>query len=155
FANDYYPNSPLGVTADRKLNIDPDISWSPFKELVTHFFYSYEEVFYELHDTLTPGGGGAPFSWSIGTPNTVHTAGFDSNWQATDDLKVGIGYTFQYGNTAFDESGAGTGSLGTSPFNFIITPLPSNTSVLNTLNLHGEYSIADRASVLFGYTYER
>jgi hypothetical protein len=45
--------------------------------------------------------------------------------------------------------------LGTSPWNYNVVPLPSNTSNLNSLNLHAEFRFTGDASVQLGYVYER
>jgi MtrB/PioB family decaheme-associated outer membrane protein len=160
FFRDRYPRSLYGITRDQGLSVDPDISYSPAKGLDTHLFYSYERLFYQLLDVNNvTGGGGSQFFWRLGTPNTVHTAGASVDWQVNSAVKLGASYTFQYGTTAFNESGfgvAGTGTLpGTAPWNYNVVSLPSNTSNLNSLNLHAEYQLSDDATLQFGYIYER
>jgi MtrB/PioB family decaheme-associated outer membrane protein len=156
YYRDRYLRSIYGITRTQAVSINPDISYSPAKGFDTHLFYSYERLFYQQLDVVSiGGGGGSQFFWKMNTPNTVHTAGASVDWQVDSGVKLGASYTFQHGTTAFNQSGFATGSLGTSPWNYNVVRLPSNTSNLNSLNLHAEYQLTDDTTFQVGYIYER
>ncbi len=48
-----------------------------------------------------------------------------------------------------------SGSLGSSPWNFNVVPLPSNRTVINSLSLQAQYQWDPTTSIVLGYQYEQ
>ena len=145
---DHYPDSPFGITRDHTIEIDPDVSFSPIKDVATHFFYSFEEINYFLNDA---NSGTAVSQWNLNTQNNVHTVGTTADWQANNDLKLGMGYTCQFGSTVFNQNAWGAPITNYTP----VSQLPSNNSMLSSLSLHGEYALQDNIMITAGYAFER
>jgi MtrB/PioB family decaheme-associated outer membrane protein len=155
YYNDDYPKTLFGITKDYAWEITPDLAYQVSRTLSAHLFYTYERIYYRLDNVVGPDGGGDPFFWSLGTPNTVHTVGMSGDWQATDKLKLNATYVYQHGTTAFNEIGLATGSLGTGPWDFNVISLPSNKTVLNSATLQAEYQWSQSTSIVMGYLYEQ
>jgi MtrB/PioB family decaheme-associated outer membrane protein len=159
YYNDDYPKTLYGITKDNGLVINPDLAYQPTKNFSAHLFYTYERIYYRLDDVVNVSGSGTPatrFFWTLGTPNTVHTAGVSGDWQATDKLKLDATYVYQHGTTAFNENGFFSAvNHGTSPWNYNVISLPSNKTVLNSATLQAEYQWSQSTSIVMGYLYEQ
>lgn len=157
--NDDYSDTLYGITEDNGVVISPDLAWQPTKNFSAHLFYTYERIYYRLDDVVNVSGSGSPptrFFWTLGTPNTVHTAGVSGDWQATDKLKLNATYVYQHGTTAFNESGFFSAvNHGTSPWNYNVIPLPSNKTTLNSAALGAEYQWSESTSIVLNYLYEQ
>ena len=171
FYEDHYPDSPYGITNDHTLEISPDFTYTPTKNITTHLFYSYEQIYYGLNDIVNgsgcsktpvlnacPAGGVStvvPVTWQLGTKNQVHTAGADGDWKATDKLKFGLSYVFQMGGTAFNQNDQVNPLLNLSAFNYTpLAQLPTDKTTLHSVTVHGEYELAKNMSLWAGYTFE-
>lgn len=149
-----YPVSMTGTQRDYNANIGPDVSYSPTKSITTHLFYTYEEIYYVNR------GNGVPstlngYGYSATTTDSLHTAGLSADWKVTDRLKLGTDYTFSYGDIAynlFDGGLVSTSSTAASYYN--IQNLPTVSSSMHSLKLHGEYQLAPNISLLAGYGFD-
>ena len=154
YFDEKYGQTLYGLTRSHGGFADGDINFEPTKTLATHAFYTYQETFYLLQDRVTPGGGGAPFYWSLGTPNIVHTYGASVKWRATPKLTLNAETSYQHGATAYNEVGNASGSLGSSPWNFHVVTLPSNHTMMTNLNLTLDYQLQPGAMVSLGWLYQ-
>ena len=158
YYNDDYPKTLYGITKDNGLVINPDLAFQPTNNFSAHVFYTYERVYYRLDDVVNVSGSGTPatkFFWTLGTPNTVHTAGVSGDWQTTDKLKLDATFVYQHGTTAFNESGFFSAvNHGTSPWNYNVISLPSNKTVLYSPSLQAEYQWSESTSIVANYLFE-
>ena len=95
------------------------------------------------------------------TTDSVQTFGLTTDWQVIRNvLKVSFDYNLSYGDTAY-ALGDGMALIGgsiTSPttiaaLNF--QPLPDVTSMLNMIQIRGEYTFRPDMTVIFGYAFEK
>jgi MtrB/PioB family decaheme-associated outer membrane protein len=159
FYNDHYPDSFFGVTNDYKVAGGPDLTYSPSKDLSLALYYTYEEIFTDQKFSSTNVATAAHTNWTLANRDSVHTLGAKADWQASDTLKLTLSDDLSYGATAFDEGYAliasSTGAPQTQSPTNLVTALPDSKTILNSLNLRGEYKLRDDLSILGGYAYER
>lgn len=164
FSNNSYPNTNVGLKNSHNLDAGVDIAYQPTPDIAAHFFYNFEEIFFDqrgLASPSTPPSGTNPI-WKAGTSNMIHTAGVDATWQATDQWKFGANYNLSYGNTAYliaDGNGFTpatlTGSNLATQLLYNIVPLTDVKSILNSISVHAEYAFAQNMTLWVGYTFER
>ena len=99
--------------------------------------------------------------WQNKTTDSVHTFGLSVDWEAIKDvLKISLDYNLSYGDTAY-ALGDGMALIGgsiTSPstiaaLNF--QSLPDVTSMLNMIQITGQYKVRPNMTVIFGYAFEK
>lgn len=166
FSNDVYPSGQYGLRDNHNIEIGPDVSWQPTEAAAVHAFYTFQQIYYASDDlyqsgTFPPTGTGYYVPYSTKTTDSVHTAGITADWKAIPDvLKISVEYSFSYGDTAY-ALGDGMALIGagqTSPatiagLNF--QALPDITSMLNMIQIRGEYTFRPNMTLIFGYAYER
>jgi hypothetical protein len=160
YYGDTYPETTYGRKDDHSFSANPDMSYAFSDNLTGNFFYSYERVYYNFDDMTSLSGAvvASNFRWNRNTTNQVHTLGAGFDWKATSRLNVGLDYTFQRGNTAWDTSGVSDGdpvNTSTSYYNYTIVKLPSDTSTTHSLKLQGVYEVMDNVALNMGYGIER
>jgi MtrB/PioB family decaheme-associated outer membrane protein len=152
-----------GLRNSHDILVGPDLTFTPGKNLATHFFYTYQRIFRDNRsvDTINPllatSVGSTPYYKNQVTDET-HTVGVSSDLQVTPKLKVGANYNFSYGDTTyniFDGNTAGYFLTSGANLNFAILPLPDNKSQLHSISLHGEYQFQPNMSLWVGYQFER
>ena len=160
FANNHYASDVFGLTSDHTLSVSPDVTWTPLEGLNLHLFYSYEQIF--RNDTgqisiANPVGAATLGTWTQSSRDNTHTLGFAGDWQATPDLKFGVGYNFAYGDVLYSLADGLTAAQSPILANqaLVIQPLPDVTSTLHSLTVHGEYNFTPRISLWVGTTFER
>ncbi len=160
FYNDHYPTSFYGVTNDHTLSVGPDIAYSPTKSVTTHLFYTFEEVFTDqlASNQNDPSQTAGSTTWSLGNKDTIHTVGASADWQISDKAKISLSENLSYGNTAFAEGASLISAPGSVlpafPEN-LVSALPNDTTILNSILLSGEYKLASNVSLLGSYSFDR
>ena len=159
---DHYPTSVYGISNDHGYSVGPDLTYQPIKDIATHFFYTYEEVFTDMNSSTNSTLATARTDWTLANKDTIHTAGADMDWQITDDFKLKFLDNLSYGATAFDESAILLGAQGTAAnANYRLTPgnlvgaLPDSKTITNSVSLNGEYKLTDNITLLSGYIFAR
>jgi len=167
FSKDTYPDGTYGLRNNHNVEVGPDVSWQVTPALNAHAFYTFQQIYYDQTSiytsgtNFTPTGTGYYVPWTENTTDSVHTVGVNLDWQAIQDvLKLSLDYSFSYGDTgyALGDGMALVGGSIASPstiagLNF--QPLPDVTSMLNMIQLRGEYTFRPNMTVIFGYAYER
>jgi MtrB/PioB family decaheme-associated outer membrane protein len=150
----HYAEGMTGTERDANASIGPDVSYSPTKAISAHLFYNYEQIYYAnmgngVASTLNGGYG-----YSASTTDSVHTVGLSGDWKVTDRLKIGADYTFSYGDVGYNMYDGIAVSPATTSYNQANVSLPSITSSMHSVKLHGEYQLADNISLLAGYGFD-
>lgn len=159
YTNNNYPTSFFGVNQDHVLSVGPDVSYSPTKDITTHLFYNYEEVFIDQLFSSSNNVAAAHSNLSLDNHDTIHTVGVKADWQVNEKAKISIEDNLSYGATSFAEgvalipSSAGV-PQSLSPSN-LANQLPDAKTLINTLTMNGEYQLRDNISLLAGYAFER
>jgi MtrB/PioB family decaheme-associated outer membrane protein len=167
FSNDAYPGGQYGLRNNHNFSIGPDVSWDITPAISSHAYYTYQQIFYDqasLYVSGTnygPSGTGYYVPYTANTTDSVQTFGLTTDWQVIRNvLKVSFDYNLSYGDTAY-ALGDGMALIGgsiTSPstiaaLNF--QPLPDVTSMLNMIQIRGEYTFRPNMTVIFGYAFEK
>jgi MtrB/PioB family decaheme-associated outer membrane protein len=167
FANDRYPDTTYGLRNNHNIEIGPDVSWQVTPAINAHAYYTYQQIYYDqssIYNSGTnfgAGGTGYHVPWTAKTTDSVHTFGLSVDWEAIKDvLKISLDYNLSYGDTAY-ALGDGMALIGgsiTSPstiaaLNF--QPLPDVTSMLNMIQITGQYKVRPNMTVIFGYAFEK
>jgi len=167
----HYPNGMTGTKRDANATIGPDVSYSPTKAVTTHLFYNYEQIYYvnmgngagstnvaasttASSGAVTPASTANGYGWSASTTDSVHTVGLGGDWKVTDRLKLGIDYTFSYGDVGYNLY---NGIIVTNPgtASYVNNPtLSSVSSSMHSVKLHGEYELAENITLLAGYGFD-
>ena len=132
-----------GTTRDMNVTIGPDLTYTPRKDIQLHSFYTFERIFYENHGNgiLPTNAIPAAGQWSASTTDDVHTVGLSAEWQATEKLKLGTGYTFWYGDVTYELfNGVQVAAPVASYQN--VQPFPTIPSSLHSFKVYGEYQLA-------------
>jgi MtrB/PioB family decaheme-associated outer membrane protein len=168
FSNDFYPNDQYGLRSNHNIEIGPDISWQPTSTVTTHAYYTFQQIYYDQNSIYAsagtgtgPTGTGYSVPWTAKTTDSVHTIGLTMDWQAIPDvLKISFDYNFSYGDTGY-ALGDGMAVIGggqtaaATIASLTFMPLPDVTSMLNMIQLRGEYTFRPNMTLLFGYAFER
>lgn len=167
FANDRYPDTTYGLRNNHNLEIGPDVSWQVTPAISTHAYYTFQQIYYDQSSLYTSSGGLGPTGsgffvpYSTKTTDSVHTFGLSVDWQAIKDvLKISLDYNLSYGDTAY-ALGDGMVLVGgaiTNPATIAgltFQPLPDVTSMLNMIQITGEYKFRPNITMIFGYAYEK
>jgi len=170
YSSDVYPDGQYGLRNNHNVLVGPDLSWQVTPSLLAHAYYSYQQIYYDQSALYSSAGNGS-FSpttgtsyfvpWTAQTTDSVHTVGVAADWQVIKDvLKISFDYNLSYGDTAYalGDGGALIGGAITSPttiaaLNF--QPLPDVTSMLNMIQIRGEYTFRPDMTVIFGYAFEK
>ena len=149
------PAGIVGTNNDRNAAIGPDVGWSPKPDMSYHLFYTYEQVYYDNR------GAGAPYAangygYTAATTDTIHTVGVAADWKVNDKLKVGLDYTYYYGDIGYYLwGGAGTSSTAATTYQWQnVQNLPNVSSSMHNLTLHGQYEVTRNIGVWLGYQYQ-
>ena len=167
FSKDTYPDGQYGLRNNHNVEVGPDVSWQITPAINAHAFYTFQQIYYDQTSIYTSGtnftstGTGYYVPWTANSTDTVHTVGVNLDWQAIQDvLKISFDYSFSYGDTAYalGDGMALVGGAIASPstiagLNF--QTLPDVTSMLNMVQLRGEYTFRPNMTLIFGYAYER
>jgi len=167
FANDRYPDTTYGLRNNHNFQIGPDVNWQVTPTISTHAYYTFQQIYYDQSSLYTSSGGVGPTGSGFFVPYTnkttdsVHTFGLSVDWQAIKDvLKISLEYNLSYGDTAYalGDGMALVGGAITNPatiagLNF--QPLPDVTSMLNMIQITGEYKFRPNITMIFGYAYEK
>ena len=167
FANDRYPDGQYGLRNNSNLEIGPDVDWQVTPALNAHAYYTYQQIYYEQSSLYSSGtnytstGTGYFVPWTAKTTDSVHTVGLTVDWKAVPNkLKFSFDYNFSYGDTSYllGDGMAVVGGAITSPVTIAalnFQPLPNVTSMLNMIQIRGEYTFRPNLTLVFGYAYER
>ena len=151
---------------NHNIEVGPDVSWQITPDTNMHAYYTFQQIFYNENDlyqsgSFPPTGTGYYVPYTTKTTNSVHTFGLTLDWQVIQNiLKISFDYNFSYGDTAYalGDGMALIGSGQTNPatiagLNF--QPLPDVTSMLNMIQIRGEYVFRPNMTLIFGYAFER
>jgi len=167
YARDTYPDGSTGLRNNHNLTIGPDLNWQVSPTLTAHAFYTYQQIYYEqstLYESSTtapPTAAQFVVPWSTKTTDSVHTAGVTVEWKPLPDLKVSFDYNFAYGDTAYALGdsvsifGASVAGSQLTQQTINLQPLPDVTSMLNMVQIRGEYTFRPNMTLIFGYAFER
>ncbi|MGO9157890.1 MtrB/PioB family outer membrane beta-barrel protein, partial [Mycobacterium sp.] len=104
-----------GLKQDYALSLGPDITYRPMPNLNLHFFYTYEQLFYNFQGNgpcATPadianaanGCGTTSAGYDVNKQTSgTHTVGLSGEWKVNEKLKLKGDYTVSYGSVAFTE----------------------------------------------------
>lgn len=179
FTNNHYSETLYGLTNDYSIEAGPDVTYTPLPNLNLHAFYTYEQIYRGKNGQvlITANNGTtnvtiANTTWTQKSTDSTHTLGLSGDWQALDNLRIGAGYNFAYGDVAYklmdglSPAQIATGSTPTTASVFaynsyaalapyVIQPFPDVKSQLHSFSLHGEYQFTPQMSLWVGYTFER
>jgi MtrB/PioB family decaheme-associated outer membrane protein len=146
-ANGLTVNPSVGINHDYSVQIAPDFTWQPDKLTELHLFYTYMRNYRTmraLNNQGLPGG----YYYSEATTYDIHTAGVSASRQFTPKLKLGVDYTYSYGNLAFAQAGTfgSDGGVG--------DPHLSNTSTNHEVKLYGAYTYSPNLSLYLTYKFD-
>ena len=154
-----------GIKNNYNLTVGPDINYRPIESVNTHFYYTYEQIFYNNY-----GNGACSVTNSYSTANcgalasdpgyfnnrdtsSIHTVGLDGDWHVTSKLKLGAGYTFSYGAVAFNEYN-GISVATTAPKNYQnVTDYPDITSIMHSLQASASYDLMPNVELISRFTF--
>jgi MtrB/PioB family decaheme-associated outer membrane protein len=167
YSNDFYPNDQYGLRNNHNIEVGPDVSWQITSAINAHAYYTYQQIYYDQSSLYVSGtnygptGTGYYVPWTAQSTDSVQTFGVTMDWQAIPDvLKISFDYNLSYGDTgyALGDGGALIGGVQTNPatiasLNF--QPLPDVKSILNMLQLRGEYTFRPNMTMVFGYAFEK
>jgi MtrB/PioB family decaheme-associated outer membrane protein len=152
-ANHYhYLSGQTGTTRDYNASIGPDLTYSPVERIELHGFYNYEQIYYDNRGngvSSTVNG----YGFDANTTDSVHTAGLSGSWKATDRLKLGVDYTFSYGDIGYNLFGGITSATTTESYQNVQN-LPNISSSMHSVKLHGEYQLTSSISFMAGYGFD-
>lgn len=169
FSDDRYPDTTYGLRNNHNIVVGPDVFWQATPTLSAHAFYTFQQLYYEqsslyASSSTPPLNATTGFSvpWTAKSTDSVHTFGINVDWEAIKDvLKFTLDYNFAYGDTAYalGDSVIFLGSGITSPtgpgVNAVLKQLPDVTSMLNMIQIRGEYTFQPNMTLIFGYAFER
>jgi hypothetical protein len=168
FSNDFYPDDQYGLRSNHNFEIGPDVSWQPTPTMNLHAYYTFQQIYYNQNSIYSsagtgtgPTGTGYYVPWNAKTTDYVHTFGLTMDWQAIQDvLKFSLDYNLSYGDTAYAlgdgmalVGGGITAAATIASLNF--QALPDVTSMLNMVQIKGEYTFRPNMTLIFGYAFER
>jgi MtrB/PioB family decaheme-associated outer membrane protein len=153
YHNYNYPNGIHGVKRDYNASVGPDLTYRPTKDLTTHLFYNYEEIYYDNRGNglAYPLNGG--YGWDAKDTNQVHTVGLSGDWKPSDKLKVGADYVFSYGDVFYSLYDGIVAPVTTQTYQNVQN-LPDIKTTMHSFKLHGEYELMPNVSLLAGYGYD-
>lgn len=148
----HYLSGQTGTNRDHNASIGPDVTYSPTKSVDLHGFYTYEQIYYDNR-----GNGAASslngYGWDANTTDSIHTAGVSGTWKATDRLKLGVDYTFSYGDIGYNLFDGITSTVTTASYQNVQN-VPNVSSSMHSFKMHGEYQLASNISLLAGYGFD-
>ncbi|WP_158240620.1 MtrB/PioB family decaheme-associated outer membrane protein [Telmatospirillum siberiense] len=149
--NRYHYQADVNATQrDANATIGPDLTFSPVKAVTTHLFYNYEQIYYVNRGNNV----NVPDGYSSATTDSIHTVGLGGDWHVTDRLKVGVDYTFSYGDVGYNMySGIYSGATTNSWYQGNVS-LPSVSSSMHSVKLQGEYQLLDNITLVAAYGFE-
>ncbi|MDR3437112.1 MtrB/PioB family decaheme-associated outer membrane protein [Telmatospirillum sp.] len=174
-ANHYhYLEGQTGTNSDYNASIGPDLTYSPTKLVALHAFYTYQEIYYSNGGNGCAGGGSVAgttatattcangqtkaiaangYGYNSTTTDSVHTVGLSADWKPIERLKLGVEYTFSYGDIGYNlYDGITTTTTAYSWEN--VQNLPNITSSMHSFKLRGEYELASNISLMAGYGFD-
>jgi len=168
-AKDNYPAADIGLRNNTNFSVGPDVSWQASKTVNLHAYYTFQRIYndqssiYQSSLTAAPSPTNNNYivPWNNKTTDYVHSLGANVDWQAIPEkLKVSFDYNLSYGDTAYvmGEGMVAYGGAITSPtFGPIINTqsLPDVKSLLSVVNVHAEYSLTPKITLMAGYAWER
>lgn len=105
--------------------------------------------------------GQSAAGWSETNADATHTVGVSIDWEAIEKvLTIGLDYNFSYGDIswAYADNILPATLAAMNPYNqyaWAYQPIPDVTSILSSVNLHGEYHFTPHMSLWVGYIFER
>ncbi len=166
YSNDVYPIGQYGLRNNHNIEVGPDVSWQITPVTNMHAYYTFQQIYYGENDlyqsgSFPPTGTGYYVPYTTKTTDSVHTFGLTLDWHVIPEvLKISFDYNFSYGDTAYalGDGMALIGSGQTSPSTIAgltFQPLPDITSMLNMIQIRGEYTFKPNMTLIFGYAFER
>ena len=145
-----------GLKQDYALSLGPDITYRPLPNLNMHFFYTYEQLFYNFQgngacstaaDIAANAGLPTACTGSVGydvnkQTSGTHTVGVSGEWKVTEKLKLKGDYTISYGSVAFTEfNGVFVNTVPTANLQSYqnVSNYPDINSLMNSLRLTATY----------------
>ena len=139
-SKDHYSDSAIGLTSDRDLGLNADVSWIVTEQTSLHLFANRQEI-------QSKQSGSQTFStpdWSGENKDTINTIGIGVKHTAIKDkLDVGADYTV---SRSHSDITANTGASNSA--------FPQLTTSLDSLKLYANYRLKKNLSLLGSYWYE-
>jgi MtrB/PioB family decaheme-associated outer membrane protein len=145
-----------GIKQDYALTLGPDVNWRPSKSVNLHFFYTYEQLFFnnlgngacsDLAQAVTAACAGTAGYFQNKDTTSTHTIGASGEWQVNDKLKLRGEYTFSYGSVMFGEYNGVFVSTATPASYQNVTNYPDINSVMHNVRLTATYELAANTEV--------
>jgi hypothetical protein len=136
-----------GIRQDYSLSVGPDINYRPTPALNIHFFYTYEQLYYD-----NVGNGQcsvAPISslctgtvgfFRIQDTSSTHTVGLSGDWTVNEKLRLRAEYTLSYGTVMFGEFNGVFVPVATQSFQNL-TNYPDINSLMNNVKFTATYQL--------------
>lgn len=137
----------MGIVRDYNLTVGPDISFRPSDRASFHLYYTYQRIYFDNRGngacaaSNTGNCLGSAGYWQNEYTSSVHTAGIDAEWQATDKLKLKGDYTMSFGSVLFSQFNGVTVPVRQFSYQNVVD-YPDIDSRLYELNLSAHYRVA-------------
>jgi MtrB/PioB family decaheme-associated outer membrane protein len=145
-----------GVKQDYTLSLGPDFNYRPTKAVSIHFFYTYEQLFYNnLGNGACSDAAEAATAACLGTAgyfqnkdtSSTHTVGVSGDWQVTEKLKLRGDYTFSYGTVMFGQYNGVFIANPTASYQNV-TNYPDIDSTMHNVTLTATYQLTPRMELI-------
>jgi hypothetical protein len=136
-----------GIRQDYSLSVGPDINYRPTAELNLHFFYTYEQLYYDnvgngqcsVAPITALCTGTVGFFRNQDTSST-HTVGVSGDWKVNEKLRLRAEYTLSYGTVMFGEFDGVFVPVATQSFQNL-TNYPDINSLMNNVKVTATYQL--------------
>lgn len=143
-----------GWKDDYRVSVGPDITYRPTNRMSYHMFYTFQRIFYDAigngacADSNTGGCAGSAGYFQDQYTSDVQTAGFESKWQITSKLNVGLHYTYSYGRVFYGLYNGVEVSDPTLSYQNVIN-YPQIISRMTDAKLTANYAVHANLNLLF------
>ena len=139
----------VGIKQDSNLTVGPDINYRPNENLNLHLFYTYERIYFDNRgngqcaESNTGNCAGSVGYFQNTYASDTHTVGVNSEWQASDRLKLIEDYNYSSGTIVFGEFDGVTVPTVIDTYQNV-TPFPNINSTMHQLRLTAVYQLTSR-----------
>jgi hypothetical protein len=136
-----------GIRQDYSLSAGPDINYRPTPDVNLHFFYTYEQLYYDnvgngqcsVAPVTALCTGTVGFFRNQDTSST-HTVGVSGDWAVNEKLRLRAEYTLSYGTVMFGEFDGVFVPVVTQSFQNL-SNYPDINSLMNNVKLTATYQL--------------
>jgi len=147
-----------GITRDHNLSVGPDLNYRPTDDLNLHVYYTYEQIYFDNRgngacaESTTGNCTGSAGYFQNTYSSSMHTAGLNGEWQASDRLKFAGEYNMSRGSIIFGEfNGVMVASVTQSYQN--VASYPDINSSMHDIKLTAIYQLTGNIEGSLMYRY--